>query len=90
MASVSGVIGTDLLATMTRRLSYSAGTAQIIADIGDNASRVALLKMQSRYFVPVRIGSSTFQVLLDSGTNLTALSSPVWAKTCRRPGSRTA
>ena len=80
MASISGVLGTDLLATMTLKLSYSSGTAQVITDIGDNTSLVPLKKVQNRYFVPVRIGPSSFEMLLDSGTNMTALSNSAWRK----------
>lgn len=78
LASISGALGTDLLAAMTVKLSYSSGTAQVIADIGDGASLVSLRKVRNRYFVPVRIGPSTFEMLLDSGTNMTALSNSAW------------
>jgi hypothetical protein len=78
VASISGVLGTDLLATMTLRLSYSLGTAQVITDIGDYASLVTLRNVGNRYFVPVRIGSSTFELLLDPGTNMTTLSNSAW------------
>jgi hypothetical protein len=78
--AISGVLGNDLLATMTVKLSYSSGTAQVIADVGHSASLVALKlkRVRNRYFVPVGIGPSTFDMLLDSGTNLTALSNSAW------------
>jgi Aspartyl protease/PDZ domain len=75
---ISGVLGADLLATMKVRLSYSSGTAQVIDDIGGGAFPIALKKARSRYFVPITIGSSTFELLLDSGTNISALSAFAW------------
>jgi hypothetical protein len=78
LASISGVLGTDLLATMTVKLSYSSGTPQVINDIGDSGSLVPLKRFRNAYFVPVGIGPSTFEMLLDTGTNLTALSNSAW------------
>jgi hypothetical protein len=71
---ILGILGADLLGTMMVRISYSSGTAQVITDTGESASPVALRKVRKRYFVPVRIGPSTFDMLLDSGTNMTAIS----------------
>jgi predicted aspartyl protease len=78
LASISGILGTDLLATMAVKLSYSSGSPQVIPDIGARGSLVALKKIGNRYFVPVRIGPSTLEMLLDTGTNMTALSSSAW------------
>jgi predicted aspartyl protease len=75
---ILGILGTDLLRTITIRLSYSSGTAQVITDIDNSAVPVALRKVRNRYFVPVRIGPSTFDMLLDSGTNMTAISNSTW------------
>jgi hypothetical protein len=75
---ISGVVGTDLLATMVLKLSYSSGTAQIIPHVSDRTSLVPLKEIRNRYFVPVKIGPSTFDMLLDSGTNMTALSNSAW------------
>lgn len=76
--AISGVLGTDLLANMIVRLSYSSGTAQVTTDIGDGKSVVVLRKLRDRFFVPVRIGPSNFEMLLDSGTDMTALSDSAW------------
>ena len=76
--SISGVLGTDLLATMIVRLSYSSGMAQVTTEIGDGASVVVLKRVQNRFLVPVRIGPSNFEMLLDSGTDMTALSASAW------------
>jgi hypothetical protein len=75
---ISGVLGTDLLATVMLKLSYSSGTAQVITDVGRGGTFVTLSRVRNRYLVPVAIGSSTFEMLLDSGTNMTALSDPAW------------
>jgi predicted aspartyl protease len=75
---IVGVLGTDLLGAMTVRLSYSSGTAEVITDTRESAPPVALRKVRKRYFVPVRIGPSTFDMLLDSGTNMTAISNSAW------------
>ena len=40
LASISGVLGTDLLATIKVKLSYSSGTAQVVTDIDDRAPLV--------------------------------------------------
>jgi hypothetical protein len=77
-SSISGVLGTDLLATMTLELSYSSGTAKVIPDTGGSGTLVALKTVRNRYFVPVRIGPATFDMLLDSGTNMTAFSNSAW------------
>ena len=82
---ISGVVGTDLLASMTVRLSYSSGSAEVVDDFSDRLSladlkRVPLKKAGGRYFVPVKIGPSFFEMLLDSGTGMTALSESAWRK----------
>ena len=81
-APISGVLGTDFLATMLVKLSYSSGSAQVITDIGINidpgVSVVPLKELEDRFFVPIRIGPSTVEMLLDSGTNMTAVSEPAW------------
>ncbi len=77
-APVSGVLGTNLIASMILKLSYSSGTAEVISDIADYASVVALRKLGNLYLVPVKIGPSTFDMVLDSGTNITALSDSAW------------
>jgi hypothetical protein len=77
-APLSGVLGTNLITGMILRLSYSSGTAEVITDIGGNASVVALRKVGNLYFVPIKIGPSTFDMVLDSGTNITALSDSAW------------
>jgi Aspartyl protease/gag-polyprotein putative aspartyl protease len=83
-APISGVLGTDFLATMLVKLSYSSGSAQVITDIGididPGVSVVPLKEVEDRYFVPIRIGPSTFEMLLDSGTNMTAVSESAWRK----------
>jgi hypothetical protein len=76
--AISGVLGTDLLATMIVRVSYSSGMAQVTSEIGDGASVVVLKRVRNRFLVPVRIGPSNFEVLLDSGTDMTALSASAW------------
>jgi hypothetical protein len=78
LASISGVLGTDLLSSMAMRLSFATRTARVIANVEGAGTRVPLRKVQDRYFVPVMIGSSTFEMLLDSGTDMTALSSWAW------------
>ena len=85
--SISGVLGTDSLATMMVRLSYSSGTAQVTTDIGDGVSVVILKKVRNRFFVPVRIGPSNFEMLLDSGTDMTAFRIRPGG-CCRHRGSR--
>ena len=77
-APISGVLGTDLLASVIVRLSYPSGTAQIVTAIPGDASLMPLKKVPKVYFVPVRIGAWTFEMLLDTGTNMTALSSHAW------------
>jgi predicted aspartyl protease len=77
-ASISGVLGTDLLSGMTMRLSYSSGVAEIVGDIEPGTLPIALDRVRRRYFVPVVIGATPMKMLLDSGTNLTALSSSAW------------
>ena len=75
---ISGVLGTDLLATMKVRLSYSSGRAQVVTTVPEHSSMLALRRVQGQYFVPVTIGPLTVDMLLDTGTNMTALASSVW------------
>ena len=75
---ISGVLGTDLLATIKVRLSYSSGRAQVVTTIPEHSSMLTLRRVQGQYFVPVTIGPLTLEMLLDTGTNMTALSSTVW------------
>jgi hypothetical protein len=72
------VLGTDLLASVIVRISYASGTAQVVAAIPGHASLMPLKKVREGYFVPIRIGPSTFEMLLDTGTNMTTLSSHAW------------
>jgi hypothetical protein len=78
MGTISGIVGTDLLATMTVRLSYSSGIAEVVDQIERGTLPVALDRVGTRYLVPVDIGTTHLEMLLDSGTNITALSSSVW------------
>jgi|ERR1700722_11109484 predicted aspartyl protease len=78
MASISGILGTDLLASMTMRLSYSSGVAEVVDDIERGSLPVALHRVRRRYFVPVTIDTAPVEMLLDSGTNMTAISSSAW------------
>jgi predicted aspartyl protease len=78
MASISGILGTDLLASMIMRFSYSSGVAEVVDDIEQGFLPVALDRVRGRYFVPVIIGKTPVEMLLDSGTNITALSSREW------------
>jgi predicted aspartyl protease len=78
MTPISGILGTDLIETMPMRLSYSSGIAEVIDDVEKKGFRVALDKVRNRYFVPVTIGTTTLEMLLDSGTNMTAMSSSGW------------
>jgi hypothetical protein len=78
MASISGVLGTDLLAGMIVRFSYSSGVAELVDDIETGTLPIALERVQRRYVVPVIIDATPVKMLLDSGTNLTALSSSEW------------
>jgi predicted aspartyl protease len=77
-ATILGVLGTDLLAKMRMRVSYSSGNGEVVDDIEQGGLPVALQKGGSRYFVPVIVGTSRLEMLLDTGTNLTALSSTAW------------
>ena len=64
-AQISGVLGTDLLASVMVRISYATGTAQVVAAVPADALLMHLKKVRNVYFVPVRIGPSTFEMLLD-------------------------
>jgi predicted aspartyl protease len=75
---ISGVLGTDLLATMKLRLSYPSGRAQVVTTVPEHSSMLTLRRVQGQYFVPVTIGPLTVEMLLDTGTSMTALSSSVW------------
>jgi hypothetical protein len=78
MASISGVLGTDLLTGMTTRFSYSIGVAEVVDDIETCTLPIALDRVRKLYFAPVIIDETPVKMLLDSGTNLTALSSSGW------------
>ena len=78
MTPISGILGTDLIETMTMRLSYSSGVAEVVDETDKKGFRVALDKVRNRYFVPVTIGTTTLEMLLDSGTNMTAMSAHGW------------
>jgi hypothetical protein len=74
------VLGSDLLASVILRISYASGTAQVIEAIPGDATLIPLKRVRNIYFVPFRVGPSTFEMLLDTGTNMTALSSHAWQK----------
>jgi predicted aspartyl protease len=84
--SLAGILGADVLTTTYVKLIYSSGVAQVVTNIDDVGKPVKLKKMQDGFFVPVRIGPSEFDLLLDSGTNSTAISNSAWQEL---PFSRT-
>jgi predicted aspartyl protease len=84
--TLAGVLGTDFLATACVRLLYSSGTGEVVASTDHAGTPVRLKKAQDVFFVPVQIGTSNFEMLLDTGTNLTAVSYSAWR---RLPFSRT-
>ncbi|HTB15374.1 MAG TPA: aspartyl protease family protein [Bryobacteraceae bacterium] len=59
-------------------LTYSTGIAEVIDDVEKKGFRVALDKVRKGCFVPVSIGTTTLEMLLDSSTYMTVMSSSGW------------
>jgi predicted aspartyl protease len=76
--TLAGVLGTDFLRTICVTLQYASGVARITISVDHAGQPIRLNKKGNGFFVPVQIGPSRLQMLLDSGTNLTALSYTAW------------
>ncbi len=77
-APIVGVLGIDFLTTTSVTLQYSSGVVQIAAGVDHAGRPIRLKKTRNGFFVPVQVGASRLQMLLDSGTNLTAISYTTW------------
>jgi hypothetical protein len=76
--SLAGIVGADVLTTTYIKLLYSSGVAQVVTNIDNAGMPVKLKRTEVGFFVPVEIGPSAFDLLLDSGTNSTAISYSAW------------
>jgi predicted aspartyl protease len=76
--TLAGVLGIDFLTTACVTLQYSSGVVQIATCVDHAGRPIRLMKAGDVFFVPVQIGPSGLQMLLDSGTTLTALSYTAW------------
>jgi PDZ domain/Aspartyl protease len=73
-----GILGTDFLESMYVVLSYSSGSARAVANLDGAGDPLRLRKSRNVFFVPVLIGQSVIELLLDSGTNSTAIAAVTW------------
>jgi hypothetical protein len=69
--AVDGVLGNDVLRTVTFRLSYSkqSATFGLLSQLGNLGTPVKLREDANQFFVPITLLSVTRELLLDTGTN---------------------
>src|SRR2546426_10029080 len=74
--SVDGVLGNDVLRTVTFKLSYSkqSATFGLLSQLGNLGTPVKLREGGNQFFVPITFLSVGRELLLDTGTNSTNLS----------------
>jgi hypothetical protein len=75
---LAGLLGTDFLSNASIKFRYSSGTAEVVTGPDHAAFPINLKKVTDVFFVPVRVGASTVEMLLHTGTNLTAVAYGTW------------
>jgi len=78
--AVDGVLGNDVLTTMTFKLSYSAQSATFgpLSQLGNLGMPIKLRAVDDQFFVPITLLSVARELLLDTGTNSTNLAWQTW------------
>ena len=78
--SVDGVLGNDVLRTVTFKLSYSkqSATFGVLSQFGNLGTPIKLREDGNQFFVPITLFSVARELLLDTGTNSTNLSWETW------------
>ncbi len=78
--AIDGVLGNDVLRTVTFALNYSKQTATFgpLSQLGNLGTPITLREAGNQFFVPVTLLSVARELLLDSGTNSTNLSWDTW------------
>jgi hypothetical protein len=77
--TLGGLLGTDFLSNAYVKLRYSSGTA-VVPGPEHAAIPINMKKVEGVFFVPVRVGASIVDMLLDTGANLTAVSYGSWSQ----------
>ncbi len=80
--AVDGVLGNDVLRTITFKLSYSKqrATFGLLSQFGNLGTPIKLREEDNQFFVPITFLSVARELLLDTGTNSTNLSWETWNK----------
>jgi len=77
--TIRGVLGTDLLRSFHVRLMYSSSSIAEAPGLQDAGGLIRLKKTDGGYFIPVRIGTHEFDLLVDTGANSTVVADWVWS-----------
>ncbi len=75
---ISGILGTDILATSYVSFTYSSDRVRFLAQLRNPGIPVRLRRVLGGFLVPVTVGPQRLWLLLDSGTNMTAISLRSW------------
>jgi peptidoglycan hydrolase-like protein with peptidoglycan-binding domain len=83
--AVDGVVGNDILQDFAFTLNYSREELVTgrLAELGDTGVPLKLRRSGDEFFVPIRLMSSSEELLLDTGTNSTNLSWGTWQQLSR-------
>jgi predicted aspartyl protease len=82
---IDGVLGNDLLRKVTVTLDYSAGSVTFDhTSIVQHGIPIKLDRVEGRYFAHLNFDGVLVILLLDTGTNLSALSQSGWGKLNRK------
>ena len=78
---VDGILGCDVLRRFIVRIDLSSGSAQFVTNSSAPPDEVSvrLHKVENLYFVPLSVQGTSVNLLLDTGTNASSVSSHVWS-----------
>jgi predicted aspartyl protease len=78
---IDGILGSDVLRRFTVKLDFSSGSAQFGSSVITpvDGTVVRLHSADSLYFVPLTVQGTPIELLLDTGTNASSVSSHAWS-----------
>ena len=84
-AQVDGILGNDILQSVPFQLNYSKRELRIgrLANVAQLGKLIRLRRDGDEFYVPLQIVSVPVELLLDTGTNSTNLSSGTWQRVSR-------
>ena len=78
---VDGIFGIDLLRRFIVRIDFPSGSAKLVANSAMPPGEICvrLHHIENRYFVPLKVQGTSVNLLLDTGSNASSVSSQSWS-----------